>query len=67
LNEHKRASEEEFRQRPVASIKEASERIFQLSGIHRGDTQVEVFLKRSGFKFRKPGGMPANADLAEQD
>jgi transposase len=64
---HKQSIEDEFRQRPAASIKEAGERIFQLTGIRRGDTQVEVFLKRSGFKFRKPGGIPAKANLAEQE
>jgi transposase len=67
LEEHRHSIEDEFRQRPAASIAEASERIFQLTNIRRSDTRVEVFLKRSGFKFRKAGGVPANADLAEQE
>src|SRR5215469_8838541 len=67
LVEHKHSIEEEFRQRPAASIKEACERIFQLTGIRRSDTRVEIFLKRSGFKFRKAGGIPAKADLAKQE
>ena len=67
LDEHKQSIEDEFRQRPAASIKEAGERIFQLTNIRRSDTRVEVFLKRSGFKFRKPGGIPAKADLAAQE
>ena len=67
LNEHKQSIEAEFRQRPATSIREACERIFQLTVTRRSDTQVEVFLKRSGFKFRKPGGIPAKANLAEQE
>jgi transposase len=67
LEEHKQSIEEEFDKRPPASIKEAVERIFKLTGILRSDTRVEVFLKRLGFKFRKPGGIPAKADIAQQE
>jgi len=67
LDEHKLSIEEEFRQRPPASSKEAGERIFQLTGIRRGNTQVKAFIKRLGLKFRKPGGIPAKADLAAQE
>ena len=66
-DEHKQSIEEEFRQRPPASIKEAGERIFQLTGIRRSDTRVEIFVKRLGLKFRKAGGVPAKANLAEQE
>jgi len=67
LAEHKQSIEDHFRQRPAASVKEAQDRIFQLTGIRRSESRVEVFLKRSGFKFRKPGGIPAKANLAEQE
>ena len=67
LDEHKHSIEQEFLQRPPASIKEAGERIFKLTGIRRSDTRVEVFVKRLGLKFRKPGGIPAKADLAVQE
>jgi transposase len=67
LDEHKQSIEQEFRQRPPASIKEAAERIFQLTGIRRSDTRVEVFVKRLGMTFRKTGGVPAKADLAKQE
>jgi len=67
LDDHRASIEEEFRQRPAVAIKEASERIFQLTGIRRSESRVEVFLKRSGFKFRKPGSIPAKANLAEQE
>jgi len=53
LDEHRASIEAEFRQHPAGSIKEAVERIFQLTGIRRSESHVEVFLKRSGFKFRK--------------
>jgi transposase len=67
LNAHKTCIEQEFRVRPPASIKEAGERMFQLTGIRRSDTRVEVFVKRLGMKFRKAGGIPAKADLAKQE
>ena len=67
LNEHKVSIEEDFRQRPPASSKEAEERIFLLTGIRRGNTQVKTFMRRLGLKFRKPGGIPAKADLAAQE
>jgi transposase len=59
--------EQEFKQRPPASSKEAGERIFELTGVRRGNTQVKAFMKRLGLKFRKPGGIPAKANLVEQD
>ena len=67
LDKHKHSIEQEFRQRPPASIKEAGERIFKLTGIRRSNTRIEVFVKRLGLKFRKPGGIPAKADLAAQE
>jgi transposase len=67
LDEHKLSIEQEFRERPPASIKEAGERIFKLTGIRRSDTRVEVFVKRLGMTFRKTGGVPAKADLAAQE
>jgi transposase len=67
LEGYRQSIEDEFRKRPPASIKEAGERIFQLTGIRRSDTRVEVFVKRLGMKFRKPGGIPAKADLEAQD
>ena len=67
LEEHKQSIEQEFRERPPASIKEAAERIFNLTGVRRSDTRIEVFVKRLGMKFRKTGGVPAKADLAAQE
>ena len=67
LEEHKLSIEQEFRERPPASIKEAGERIFKLTGIRRSDTRVEIFVKRLGMTFRKTGGVPAKSDLAAQE
>jgi transposase len=67
LDQHKPSIEQAFRVRPPASVKEAGERMFQLTGIRRSDGRIEVFLKRSGMKFRKTGGIPAKADLAQQE
>ena len=67
LEQHKLSIEEEFRLRPPTSIKEAAERIFQLTGIRRSKTRVEVFLKKIGMKFLKTGGIPAKADLDAQE
>jgi transposase len=67
LEQHKQSIEQKFRERPPASIREAGERIFKLTGIRRSDTRVEVFVKRLGMSFRKTGGIPAKANLAEQE
>jgi transposase len=66
LDQHKPSIEKDFRVRPPASVKEAGERIFQLTGIRRSEGRIEAFMKRSGMKFRKTGGLPARADLAKQ-
>jgi transposase len=44
--EHKQSIEQEFHARPPASIKEAAERIFNLTGVRRSDTRIEIFVKR---------------------
>jgi transposase len=67
LEEHQLSIEEEFRARPSASIKEAGDRIFKMTGIRRSDSRIEVFLKRTGMKFRKTGGIPAKADIVAQE
>jgi len=67
LDEYKLSVEQDFKQRPPASSKEAGERIFKLTGVRRGTTQVKAFMKRLGLKFRNPGGIPAKANLVEQE
>jgi len=55
LDSHSELIEKEFEQRPPHSIKEARVRIAALTGITRGRTQVEEFLKKrlSLFESRK--------------
>ena len=57
----------EFTLRPPAKVSEAKERIFQLTGLCRGKTQVRSFLISLGMKFRKTGYIPAKVDLAKQE
>lgn len=54
--------EEHLKNHPPASISQAVGIIEELTGIKRGDTQVRNFLKSHGFRFRKTGTIPANAD-----
>lgn len=67
LHVHKTSIEEEFRQRPPATVAEASGRIEELTGIKRGYTQVREFLIHLGLKPRKVGTIPAKADPVVQE
>ncbi len=57
LEEYKQSIEQAVKpmrpQRPPASIMEAGVRIFQLTGIRRSDTSVEVSVKRLRMTFRR--------------
>ena len=59
--------EQYFRENPVASIAEARDRIEELTGIRRSKTQVGVFLKKLGLRYRKVGSVPGGADPDEQE
>jgi transposase len=59
--------EQYFRENPVASIAEARAKIEELTGIRRSKTQVGVFLKKLGLRYRKVGSVPSGADPDEQD
>ena len=67
LAAHGASIEEYFREHPPASIKEAAQRIYDLTGIQRGHTQVRKFLKDQGMTFRKVGMIPSKADPEVQD
>ena len=57
-----------FKEHPPASIKEAMNKIEEITRLKRGETQVRNFLtKQLGFKWRKVGFIPAKADLQEQE
>ncbi len=47
-----------FEERPVHTIVEACERIFELTGLRRGPSQVRKFLKGMGLKFQHVRAIP---------
>jgi transposase len=49
---------ESFEKQPVRTIAEACERIFQLTGLRRGPSQVRKFLKDMGLKFLRVRPIP---------
>ena len=59
--------EQHFRENPVANIVQAVAEIEKLTGIRRSKTQVGVFLKKLGMRYRKVGSVPAGADPEAQE
>jgi transposase len=49
---------ESFEKQPVCTVAEAGERIFQLTGLRRGPTQVRTFLKDLGLKWQRVRAIP---------
>jgi transposase len=49
---------ESFEKQPVHTVAEACERIFQLTGLRRGPSQVRRFLKGLGLKFQRVRVIP---------
>ena len=49
---------ESFEKQPVHTIAEACDRIFQLTGLRRGPSQVRKFLKGLGLKFQRVRAIP---------
>jgi transposase len=47
-----------FEKQPVRTIAEASERIYQLTGLRRGPSQVRKFLKDLGLKWQSVRPIP---------
>jgi transposase len=66
LDKHSRTLEAAFRERPPRSVKEATERIRQLTRIKRSTGRVRHFLHRLGMKPRQTGQVPAKADPVAQ-
>ena len=66
LEEHRELVQAELALHPVATIKQARSRIFELTGLKRGLTQVRGWLRRCGLKRRKVGMVPAKADPKKQ-
>jgi transposase len=49
---------ESFEKQPVCTVAEAGERIFQLTGLRRGPTQVRTFLRELGLKWQRVRAIP---------
>jgi transposase len=49
---------ESFEKQPAHTMAEACERIFQLTGLRRGPSQVRKFLKEMGLKWRRVRAIP---------
>ncbi len=49
---------ESFEKQPVRTVAEACERIFELTGLRRGPSQVRKFLKDIGLKFLRVRAIP---------
>ena len=49
---------ESFEKQPVRTVAEACERVFQLTGLRRGPSQVRKFVKDMGLKFLRVRPIP---------
>ena len=67
LEQHRESLEEQFRREPPASAAEAQATIARMTGIQRSPTQVKLFLRRMGMKFRKVGAVPAKVNPEVQE
>lgn len=66
LEEHRELVQAELQWHPVASVKQARAKIFELTGLTRGLTQVRQWLGTCRLKRRKVGMVPAKADPEKQ-
>jgi transposase len=67
LAKHTETIEVYFKEHPPATIKEAMQRIEDLTGIKRSEVQISKFLKSIGVRRRKVGTVPAKADIEKQE
>ena len=67
LAAHQASIESEFRERPAKSIKEATQRIKELTGVERSRFQVSRYLNQIGMSRLKVGQIPDKADVAQQE
>ena len=67
LNRHRDTVEKYFREHPPAGIKEAMQKIEELTGVRRSENRVREYLKGIGIKRLKVGMIPAKADTEEQE
>lgn len=55
-----------FESHPPHTINEAREKIKELTGIQRSPTQIRLWLKRHGLRYRKAGQIPGKVDKVKQ-
>jgi transposase len=67
LKEHQATLEAYFREHPPSSIAQARAEVKRLTGIERSPTQIGVFLRSTGMKYRKVAAVPAKVDLDAQE
>lgn len=67
LNQYRSTIEDYFREHPPATVKQAMNKIEELTGIKRSENRVREFLKSIGMKPRKIGSIPAKADPEKQE
>lgn len=58
LAAHEDVIRRSFEERPVRTVAEACQRIFELTGVRRGQTQVRRFMKRLGMTCQRVRAIP---------
>lgn len=66
LNAYEALIKADLEASPVRTLAEAQTRIKKLTGLQRSQVQIGVFLKKLGFKRRRPQMQPAKANPDEQ-
>ncbi len=66
LEDHAELLVNAFIEKPPLTLSQARHRILELTGIERGNSRVEAFLKRHSFVYRKCGYVPGKADPQQQ-
>ena len=67
LAKHKEKIKAHFQKEPPTTLKEAMDKIEQLTGLKRSLTQIRKFLKSIGMRLLKMGAIPAKADPVKQN
>lgn len=66
LSQHSQSIKEYFEKNQIATLPQASEVIYQLTGIRRSPVNVSKYLKKEGVRRMKVGMIPAKADVERQ-
>jgi transposase len=67
LEQHSALLEEHFDKHPPQSVNKAIDDIKQLVGLEYKKSFVHKFLVSKGYRFRKTGGIPAKANVVQQE